>query len=66
MSCGEELKSNQTQRYLVLPEIVFGLALRVQPLGVELLDGDGGLTAYPLQPNSEYQGLLAQESDCGG
>jgi hypothetical protein len=26
MTCGEELKSNHTQRYLVLPEIVFGLA----------------------------------------
>ena len=23
-------------------------------MGVELLNGDGGLPAYPLQPNSEY------------
>ncbi len=54
MSCGEECKSNQTWRYLVLGEIALGLASRHYVVGVELLNGIGGPPAYPPQSNSEY------------
>ena len=62
MTCGEELKSYQTRRYLVLPEIALGLASSYIDMGVELLDGDGGPQGYPLQPNSEYHSTLSRES----
>eukprot|EP01026_Neomeris_dumetosa_P045656 TRINITY_DN3868_c0_g1_i1.p2 TRINITY_DN3868_c0_g1~~TRINITY_DN3868_c0_g1_i1.p2 ORF type:complete len:164 (-),score=9.73 TRINITY_DN3868_c0_g1_i1:78-569(-) len=44
MSCGEELKSYQTRRYLVLLEIVFGLASRYSRWGQSYWMGMGG---YP-------------------
>jgi hypothetical protein len=54
MTCGEELKSNQTVRYLVLFEMPLGAASSNYIQGVELLKGDVGLPAYTLLSNSEY------------
>ena len=47
MTCGEELKSNQTRRYLVLSEIALGLASSHYSLGVEILISTGALPGYP-------------------
>jgi len=55
MSCGEESKSNQTWRYLVLPEMSFGTASGHYLAGVELLNETLDLPGYSLQSNSEYR-----------
>ena len=34
-------------------------------MGVERLDGDGGLPGYPLQPNSEYHALQRGSQTAG-
>ena len=55
MSCGEESKSNQTWRYLVLFEMSFGTASDHYSAGVELLNETLDLPGYSLQSNSEYR-----------
>jgi hypothetical protein len=55
MTCGEESKSYQTWRYLVLSEMSFGTASGHYLAGVELLNETWGLTAYRPQSNSEYR-----------
>ena len=48
MTCGEELKSYHTWRYLVLSEIALGLASRYNLSGVERLKGNGAPTRVPI------------------
>ena len=55
MTCGEGLQCNHNRRYLVLLEIVLGLASAKQDTGVELLNGFEGLPGYSVQSNSEYR-----------
>ena len=55
MTCGEESKSNQTWRYLVLSEMSFGTASGHYIAGVELLNETLDLPGYSLQSNSEYR-----------
>ena len=57
MTCGEESKSNQTWRYLVLSEMSFGTVSGHSVVGVELLNETWGLTLYHPQSNSEYHDI---------
>ena len=65
MTCGEGLQCNHNRRYLVLLEIVLGLASAMQDTGVELLNGFEGLPGYSVQSNSEYRVRSAGSKSTG-